>query len=87
MRALSPDRAENRFTTTDVKGRFELRDLGPGHWTVAAFKSGFVMQWFREWQASSRAEPIELTHESWILELLKNSQSMKVNSPKNAMKR
>jgi protocatechuate 3,4-dioxygenase beta subunit len=36
------DGGESRTATTDVDGRYELRDLAPGDYSIAAARSGFV---------------------------------------------
>jgi hypothetical protein len=44
VRATSPDTRSARLSTTDADGRFELRDLPAGRWTISATKGGFVTQ-------------------------------------------
>jgi hypothetical protein len=49
-----------RLATTDDEGRFELRDLPAGRWTVTASKAGFVTQGFGRRRPFDPATPIDL---------------------------
>lgn len=49
-----------RVTSTDAQGRFELRDLPAGRWTVSASKPGFVTQRYGQRRPFETASPIEL---------------------------
>jgi hypothetical protein len=49
-----------RVTTTDAEGRFELRDLPAGKWTLSASKPGFVTQRFGQRRPYETVSPIEL---------------------------
>ena len=60
VRATSPDTRSARLSTTDADGRFELRDLPAGRWTISAAKGGFVTQQFGQRHPFESVEPIEL---------------------------
>ena len=49
-----------RLTSTDAQGRFELRDLPAGRWTVSAAKPGFVTQRYGQRRPFETVSPIEL---------------------------
>lgn len=42
VRATSADARAGRLASTDAQGRFELKDLPAGRWTLTASKAGFV---------------------------------------------
>jgi len=50
-----------RVTSTDAQGRFELRDLPAGRWTVSASKPGFVTQRYGQRRPFETVSPIEVT--------------------------
>jgi hypothetical protein len=50
----------SKTTTTDAQGRFELRDLPAGRWTVSASKPGFVTQRYGQRRPFETVSPIEL---------------------------
>jgi hypothetical protein len=60
VRATSPETRSARLSTTDADGRFELRDLPAGRWTISAAKGGFVTQQFGQRHPFESVEPIEL---------------------------
>src|SRR5262245_17919563 len=60
VRATSPETRSSRLSTTDADGRFELKDLPAGRWTVSAAKGGFVTQQFGQRRPFESVEPIEL---------------------------
>jgi hypothetical protein len=60
VRATSPDTRSARLGTTDADGRFELRDLPAGRWTITAAKGGFVTQQFGQRHPFEAVEPIDL---------------------------
>jgi hypothetical protein len=60
VRATSPDTRSARLSTTDADGRFELRDLPAGRWTISASKGGFVTQQFGQRHPFESVEPIDL---------------------------
>jgi len=60
VRATSPETRSARLSTTDSDGRFELKDLPAGRWTVTASKGGFVSQQFGQRRSQQSVEPIEL---------------------------
>jgi hypothetical protein len=60
VRATSPETRSARLGTTDADGRFELKDLPAGRWTISATKGGFVAQQFGQRHPFEAVEPIEL---------------------------
>jgi hypothetical protein len=50
-----------RTAATDVDGRFELRDLPAGRWTLSASKPGFVTQRYGQRRPFETVQPIELS--------------------------
>ena len=60
VRATSADTRSARLSTTDADGRFELRDLPAGRWTISATKGGFVTQQFGQRHPFESVEPIDL---------------------------
>ncbi|HET9271646.1 MAG TPA: carboxypeptidase-like regulatory domain-containing protein [Vicinamibacterales bacterium] len=51
-----------RVTSTDADGRFELRDLPAGRWTLMASKPGFVSQRYGQRRPFETVSPIELAN-------------------------
>ena len=49
-----------RVTSTDSQGRFELRDLPAGRWTVSASKPGFVTQRYGQKRSFETVPPLEV---------------------------
>lgn len=60
VRATSPETRSARLGTTDAEGRFELKDLPAGRWTITASKGGFVTQQFGQRHPFESVEPIDL---------------------------
>jgi hypothetical protein len=60
VRATSAETRSARLSTTDADGRFELRDLPAGRWTISAAKGGFVTQQFGQRHPFEAVEPIDL---------------------------
>jgi hypothetical protein len=60
VRATSPETRSARLSTTDADGRFELKDLPAGRWTIAASKGGFVTQQFGQRHPFESVEPVDL---------------------------
>jgi hypothetical protein len=60
VRATSAETRSARLSTTDADGRFELRDLPAGRWTISASKGGFVGQQYGQRHPFELVEPIEL---------------------------
>jgi Carboxypeptidase regulatory-like domain len=60
VRATSPDTRSARLSTTDADGRFELKDLPAGRWTLSAAKGGFVTQQFGQRRPFESVDPIDL---------------------------
>ena len=51
-----------RVTSTDADGRFELRDLPAGRWTLQASKPGFVSQRYGQRRPFETVTPLELAN-------------------------
>jgi hypothetical protein len=60
VRVMSPDARESRVATTDAQGRFEIRELPAGRYTMTASKGGFVSLQFGQRRPSESGTPIEL---------------------------
>ena len=60
VRVMSPDAREGRVATTDAQGRFEIRELPAGRYTMTASKGGFVSLQFGQRRPSESGTPIEL---------------------------
>lgn len=60
VRIASPDARESRVATTDERGRFEIRDLPAGRYTMTASKGGFVTLQYGQRRPSESGTPIEL---------------------------
>jgi hypothetical protein len=60
VRVTSPDAREGRVATTDAQGRFEIRELPAGRYTVSASKGGFVSLQFGQRRPFESGTPIEL---------------------------
>jgi hypothetical protein len=60
VRVMSPDAREGRVATTDAQGRFEIRELPAGRYTMTASKGGFVPLQFGQRRPSESGTPIEL---------------------------
>lgn len=60
VRVTSPDAREGRVATTDAQGRFEIRDLPAGRYTMLASKGGYVPLQFGQRRPSESGTPIEL---------------------------
>ncbi len=59
--------AQGRLATTDAQGRFELRDLPAGRYTLSALKGGFVSVQYGQRRPSESGTPLEIG-EGQILE-------------------
>ena len=60
VRVMSPNARESRVATTDGQGRFEIRELPAGRYTMTASKGGFVSLQFGQRRPSESGTPIEL---------------------------
>ena len=60
VRASFSGRPGGRAVSTDVDGRFELRDLPAGQWALSASKAGFVTQRYGQRRALETVPPIQL---------------------------
>jgi hypothetical protein len=52
--------AQGRLATTDAQGRFEIRDLPGGRYTVSASKGGFVSVQYGQRRPSESGTPLEI---------------------------
>lgn len=60
VRISSPDARESRVAATDAQGRFEIKELPAGRYTVTASKGGFVSLQFGQRRPTESGTPIEL---------------------------
>jgi hypothetical protein len=60
VRATSTAARAGRLATTDAQGRFELRDLPAGRWTITASKAGFVTLQYGQRRPLESGRTIEL---------------------------
>ena len=60
VRVTSPEVREGRLATTDAQGRFEIRELPAGRYSMTASKGGFVSLQFGQRRPSESGTPIEL---------------------------
>jgi protocatechuate 3,4-dioxygenase beta subunit len=60
VRVTSPEARESRIATTDAQGRFEIRELPAGRYTMTASKGGFVTLQYGQRRPSESGTPIEL---------------------------
>lgn len=60
VRISSPDARESRVAATDAQGRFEIKELPAGRYTVSAGKGGFVTLQYGQRRPSESGTPIEL---------------------------
>lgn len=57
---VSGQGAGNRLATTDAQGRYEVRDLPAGRYTISASKGGFVSLQFGQRRPSESGTPLEI---------------------------
>ncbi|MEO7156082.1 MAG: carboxypeptidase-like regulatory domain-containing protein [Vicinamibacterales bacterium] len=60
VRVASPDAREGRVATTDAQGRFEIKELPAGRYTITASKGGFVSLQYGQRRPTESGTPIEL---------------------------
>lgn len=60
VRATSAEARAGRLATTDAQGRFELKDLPGGRWTLTASKAGFVTLQYGQRRPLESGRAIEL---------------------------
>jgi hypothetical protein len=60
VRVASPDARESRIATTDAQGRFEIKELPAGRYTISASKGGFVSLQYGQRRPSESGTPLEL---------------------------
>ena len=56
----APEARESRVATTDQQGRFEIKELPAGRYTMTASKGGFVALQYGQRRPSESGTPIEL---------------------------
>lgn len=61
VRVTSNSARESRLATTDAQGRFEVKELPAGRYTVSASKGGFVSLQYGQRRPSESGTPIELS--------------------------
>jgi len=60
VRITSPEVRESRVAATDAQGRFEIKELPAGRYTMTASKGGFVTLQYGQRRPSESGTPIEL---------------------------
>ena len=60
VRVSSPDARESRVSTTDAQGRFEIKELPAGRYTISASKGGFVSLQYGQRRPSESGTPLEI---------------------------
>ena len=60
VRVSAGTRRSGRVVTTDAEGKYEVRDLPAGRWTVTVSKGGFITQQYGQQRPFELVEPIEL---------------------------
>ncbi len=60
IRIAAPDARESRVATTDAQGRFEIKELPAGRYTMTASKGGFVSLQYGQRRPTESGTPIEL---------------------------
>jgi hypothetical protein len=61
VRASAASARTNRLATTDAQGRFEIKELPAGRYTLSAMKSGFVSLQFGQRRPSESGTPLEIS--------------------------
>jgi hypothetical protein len=60
VRVFSSEARDSRIATTDAQGRFEIKELVAGRYTMSASKGGFVSLQYGQRRSSESGTPIEL---------------------------
>jgi hypothetical protein len=60
VRASAPGAQETRTTLTDERGRFEIKELAGGRYTITAIKGGFVSLQYGQRRPSEPGTPVDL---------------------------
>ncbi len=60
VRVMSAEARESRLAATDAQGRFEIKELPAGRYTMTASKGGFVSLQYGQRRPSESGTPIEL---------------------------
>ena len=61
VRAMSAEARGGGVTSTDAEGRYEIRDLPAGRYTITATKGGFVQASFGQRRPSEPGTPLDLS--------------------------
>jgi len=61
VRIVSAEARESRVATTDTQGRFEVKELPAGRYTMTVSKAGFVTLQYGQRRPSEAGTPIEIT--------------------------
>lgn len=60
VRAMTLDGQDNQVALTDEQGRFELRELGGGRYTVFASRAGFMNVQYGQRRPNERGAPVDV---------------------------
>ena len=60
VRAASSESGDTRTTLTDEQGRFDLRELAGGHYTLTASKGGFITLQYGQRRPGEPGTPVDL---------------------------
>jgi hypothetical protein len=60
VRAFSPELREGRISSTDQQGRYEIKDLPAGRYTLTATKGGFVSLQYGQRRPYEAGKPLEI---------------------------
>jgi hypothetical protein len=60
VRAVSPELRENRVTSTDAEGKFELKDLPAGRYSVSVSKGSFVSLSYGQSRPFEAGKPLQI---------------------------
>ena len=60
VRVMAAEAQDTRVATTDEQGRFEIRDLVGGRYSVTASRSGFVTLQYGQRRPGDRGTPVEI---------------------------
>src|SRR5262245_7113477 len=70
VRVASLDARDSRVIATDAQGRFEIRELPAGRYTMTASKGGFVTLQYGQRRPSESGTPIELGDNQMVDKLM-----------------
>ncbi|MCC6989697.1 MAG: carboxypeptidase regulatory-like domain-containing protein [Acidobacteria bacterium] len=60
VRVMAPEAQDNRVTHTDDQGRFEIRELAGGRYSINVSKSGYVTLNYGQRRPGERGTPVEI---------------------------